>query len=61
MTTFESFPYVRPEMAKVSKNFEKHLFRFQNAQTAAEQSRSLSRLNAVREADVAPAADAKKK
>ncbi len=47
--TFESFPYVRPEMAKVTQDFEKQLLRFQNAQTAAEQSRSLSRLNAVRE------------
>lgn len=47
--TFESYPYTRPEMATVSQNFEKHLFRFQNAQNAAEQTRSLSRLNAVRE------------
>lgn len=47
--TFESFPYVRPEIAEVTQQFEKHLLRFQNAQTAAEQSRSLSRLNAVRE------------
>lgn len=47
--TFESFPYTRPEMAGVSQNFEKHLLRFQNAKTAAEQVRSLSRLNAVRE------------
>ncbi|MBV6441612.1 MAG: hypothetical protein EPGJADBJ_03298 [Saprospiraceae bacterium] len=47
--TFESFPYVRPEMTQVSRDFEKHLFRFQNAKTPGEQQRSLSRLNAVRE------------
>jgi M3 family oligoendopeptidase len=47
--TFESFPYVRPEMAEVSQNFEKHLLRFQNATTLAQQNSSLSRLNAVRE------------
>ena len=47
--TFESFPYARPNMAEVSQNFEKQLLRFQNAKTAAEQTRSLSRLNAVRE------------
>ena len=47
--TFESFPYVRPEMAKVSRDFEKYLLRFQNAKTATDQSRNLSRLNSVRE------------
>ncbi len=47
--TFESFPYARPDMAEVSQNFEKQLVRFQSAQTPAAQSRSLSRLNTVRE------------
>jgi len=47
--TFESFPYARPDMAEVSHSFEKQLAHFQNAKTPAEQSRSLNRLNAVRE------------
>lgn len=47
--TFESFPYVRPDMAEVSQSFEKQLVRFQSAQSPTAQSRSLGRLNAVRE------------
>ncbi|MCW5924853.1 MAG: M3 family oligoendopeptidase [Saprospiraceae bacterium] len=47
--SFETFTYVRPEITTVSQNFEKHLLRFQNAQSADEQSDSLSQLNRVRE------------
>ncbi|MCB0527001.1 MAG: M3 family oligoendopeptidase [Saprospiraceae bacterium] len=47
--TFESFPYVRPDMAQVSQNFEEQLKQFQSAQSPDAQSVSLGRLNEVRE------------
>ncbi|MBP6826202.1 MAG: M3 family oligoendopeptidase [Saprospiraceae bacterium] len=47
--TFEYFPYTRPDMADVSQRFEKQLVRFQSAESPAVQSRTLSRLNSVRE------------
>lgn len=49
VTTFETFSYVRPDMNAVTQVFEKHLGTFEKATTPAAQSRSLSRINAVRE------------
>lgn len=47
--TFESFPYVRPDLAALSRDFEHHLAAFQEAPTAETQSRGLHQLNAVRD------------
>lgn len=47
--TFDSFPYSRPDMDVLTKNFEQHLSNFQNAPSLAAQSQSLTLLNDVRE------------
>ena len=47
--TFDQFTYTRPDMAVLSAHFAKYLTQFQEASTPAAQSRSLSRINALRE------------
>lgn len=48
-STFESFPYERPDLNAVSAAFEHHLRLFGQAQTAEAQIRHLQDLNAVRD------------
>ena len=48
-TSFDAFPYVRPDMSVVSQAFENHLSAFENANTYAAQSQHLTALNDVRE------------
>jgi M3 family oligoendopeptidase len=47
--TFKDFPYERPEMPALVRDFERQLAAFEKAATPAAQTRSLSRLNAVRD------------
>lgn len=47
--TFDQFTYTRPDMAALSAHFAKYLAQFQNASTPSAQSRSLNRINALRE------------
>jgi M3 family oligoendopeptidase len=46
--TFDQFVYTRPNMAVLTKKFEKHLTGFQNADSTAKQSRQLARINDLR-------------
>jgi len=46
--TFEQFIYTRPDMAVLTKKFEKHLIGFQTAETAAKQNRQLTQINNLR-------------
>jgi len=48
--TFDEYPYVRPDMAVVTASFDKLLARFEQADTYLAQSRTLRRINALREA-----------
>ncbi|MFN0035824.1 MAG: M3 family oligoendopeptidase [Saprospiraceae bacterium] len=47
--TFDDFLYARPDMAEVSKEFEKHLSQFENAPDAAQQQDALAGIIQVRE------------
>jgi M3 family oligoendopeptidase len=48
-STFDGFPYTRPEMPAVVRQFERALKAFEEADSAAAQMRALRRLNTVRE------------
>ena len=47
--TFDDFIYTRPDMAEVSKEFEKHLLQFENASDADKQQDALAGIVAARE------------
>jgi M3 family oligoendopeptidase len=47
--TFDQFPYQRPDLAALTKSFDKHLAAFQKAPDAVAQGRSLRRLSALKE------------
>lgn len=48
-TTFDDFPYVRPDMGELAESFEKQLALFENAPDAESQQNALNGLLAVRE------------
>ena len=48
-TTFNEFPYIRPDMADLSQAFEKNLLQFEQAPDAATQEDVLSKIVALRE------------
>lgn len=48
-STFDDFPYVRPDMVELSEAFEKQLYLFENAPDAAKQLEALTGIVAVRE------------
>lgn len=48
-TTFDTFPYVRPDMEEISQAFEQHLHKFEKACSAEEQAETLAAIVAVRE------------